>query len=437
MKYKILTLGWEFPPEVNGGLGVACQGLTLALSEYADISMIIPRSDPKFHQPNLQMIGANEVDVEQLVAQTSKIHSAILSKVHLDYADVILSGYEQPQLYFTRKKTATPTLVVERPVKDNIIGIPRKFRLGALYGSDLLTRISEFTEIASRLSRNMQFDLIHAHDWMTFLAGLEIKAVSGKPLVLHVHSLEYDRGGPDQKGYVYELEKHALQEADLIMPVSDYTADIIENHYEIDPEKIWVVPNGQERLKSYRKKPAFPEKLVVFVGRLVAQKGPEYFLEIAMKVLAKYDRVRFAIAGKGDKMAELVQTVAKARLGDRIHFTGFLSGKDTRKLLAMADVLVMPSVSEPFGLVATEAVQMGVACVISRQSGVAGVLTHALTADYHDTEKMASDVISLLRNPNLHQKVVAATQKDLENISWELSARKAMAGFQKLLGHNK
>ncbi|MDX2247256.1 MAG: glycosyltransferase family 4 protein [Bacteroidia bacterium] len=433
MKYKILTLGWEFPPRINGGLGVACLGLTRALSEYVDISMIIPRSDPRFSEQNINLVGANEVDVEKLVSQTKKIHPSILSKVRMDYADVSLSGYEQPKLYFTRKKTAAPVLVVERPVKDNVIGMPRRFRISEFYGSDLFTRISEFTEIASRLSRNMSFDLIHAHDWMTFLAGLEIKAVSGKPLVLHVHSLNYDRKGPEKEGYVYELEKHAMQQADMIMPVSDYTAEVIENFYEIDPQKIWVVPNGQEKRESYRRKPAFSEKLVVFVGRLVAQKGPEYFLEMARSVLKQYDQVRFAIAGQGEKMPELIKTVAKARLGDRIHFTGFLSEKDTRKLLAMADILVMPSVSEPFGLVATEAVQMGVACVISRQSGVAASLPHALTVDYHDIEKMTSHVLSLLQDSDLHRKIVTETQKDLENISWELSARKAVAGFQKIL----
>ncbi|MEZ4828514.1 MAG: glycosyltransferase family 4 protein [Bacteroidia bacterium] len=437
MKYKILTLGWEFPPQINGGLGVASLGLTRALSEYAEISVIIPRSDPRTLAENFQLIGANEVDIEKLAGETPKIHRSILSKVHIDYVDVSLSGYEQPTLYYTRKPASRPVMVVERPVKDNIIGMPRKFRLGALYGSDLLTRISEFTDIASRLSRKLQFDFIHAHDWMTFLAGLEIKAISGKPLVLHVHSLEYDRSGPEKKGYVFELEKHAMQEADLVMAVSDYTADVIENHYEIDPDKIWVVPNGLEKLKSYRKTPPFPEKLVVFAGRLVAQKGPGYFLEMAMKVLEKYTNVRFAIAGQGEKLPELVQTVAEARLGDKIHFTGFLSGKDLRKLLAMADVLVMPSVSEPFGLIATEAVQMGVACVISHQSGVSEVLKHAPKANYHDTDQMAAWVLSLLNDPSLWRKTVAATQKDLESISWDISARKAIAGFERLSAQKK
>lgn len=426
---SVLTLGWEFPPAINGGLGVASFGLGEALGKLVDVEMIVPKSDPARLSGQMEVTGLNEVDVETLIRETRKTHTATLSRVHIEYVDVHLTGYEQPVI----RKENHRTLIVEKPVKEGLVELPRRFRIDNLYGHDLSARMMEYTDIASRMARSKTFDLIHAHDWMTFLAGLEIKAWSGKPLVLHIHSLDYDRNGPDHQGYVFELEKHAMQEADLIFAVSDYTADIIKKKYRIPAAKVITVRNGIEEAVPVRKSPPFPEKLVLFVGRLVPQKGPDHFLKIAQMVLEQYAQVRFAVVGQGPLLPDLVNSVAQARLGDRIHFTGFLDHDRVQELMSMAEVLVMPSVSEPFGLVAIEAAQAGVACVISRQSGVSEVLTHALKAGYDEPELMANYVVSLLQHPHLKEEMVAGMKENLKEISWDLSAEIVFAAFERLL----
>ena len=221
-----------------------------------------------------------------------------------------------------------------------------------------------------------------------------------------------------------------MEQADLVIPVSNYTGKLIEEQYGIGKEKIFPVHNGVDKIDGERKEKPFPQKLVVFLGRLTAQKGPENFLKVAWKVLENYDRVRFFLAGSGDLLPELMAKVAKERLGDRIHFTEFLSREDVMKLLSMTDVLVMPSVSEPFGLSAVEAASMGAACVISRQSGVSEVLPHALIADHWDIDSMAEFTLSLLEHSDLNEAVVRTMQEDIEELSWDRTAQKVIEAYK-------
>ncbi|MCB0835729.1 MAG: glycosyltransferase family 4 protein [Bacteroidetes bacterium] len=433
MKPKVLMLGWEFPPVINGGLGVASLGLAQALAKDTDLTMIIPRSDPQFSLPGLELIGADSIKLKDLFQNGKEFESSLLETVHLEYVDVPLAGYEAPTLRVVQREVATETLTIERQTPVDTPVLPLTFALDELYGDDLMRRIREFTTIVSRLAMEKEFDLIHAHDWMTFLAGLEIKAWSGKPLVVHVHSLEYDRSGPESRGFAWHLEKHAFEQADLVIPVSEYTGKIIEEKYEISPEKIFPVHNGIESIQYDRKPRPFPQKLVTFLGRITEQKAPETFLEVAWKVMEKYNQVRFVMAGEGNLLGEMMEKVARLKLGDRIHFTGFLSREETRELLAMTDVLVMPSVSEPFGLVALEAAMMGVGCVISRQSGVSEVMPDALIADHWDVEKMAEYTLALLEYPDMGKDLIDITQKDISKITWEFAARNVMLGYQKIL----
>ena len=432
MKPKVLMLGWEFPPIINGGLGVASLGLAAALPPYADLTMIIPRSDPDFTPEGLRLIGVDNVILKDLFEEKGNWQSEVLTAVNLEYVDVPLAGYEQPTLRIQEKeiKTESSTLTIERNVRIEDEILPDKFEISELYGSDLLNRIREYSAIVSRMAKDMDFDIIHAHDWMTFLAALEIKEWSGKPLVVHLHSIEYDRLGPDSRGFAWYMEKHTMEQADLVIPVSNYSGKLIEEQYEIDPEKIVPIHNGVDKIGRKRNEKPFPQKLVVFLGRITAQKGPESFLKVAWKVLENYDRVRFVIAGSGDLLPDLMEKVAQERLGDRIHFTEFLSRKDVMKLLSMADVFVMPSVSEPFGLSAVEAASMGTACVISRQSGVAEVLPHALIADHWDIDSMAEFTLSLLEHPDLNEAVVKTMQEDIEELSWDLTAQKVIEAYK-------
>jgi glycosyltransferase involved in cell wall biosynthesis len=285
--------------------------------------------------------------------------------------------------------------------------------------------------MATAIALTKEFDVIHAHDWMTMIAGMEIKARTGKPLVVHVHSLEYDRSGEDSRGWVYQVEKKGMESADVLMPVSEYTAKIIEEHYKIDKNKISTVHNGIRKVTPFRSEPKFPEKIVLFVGRLTRQKGPEHFLDIASKVIEKEKNVRFIMAGTGDYYRQLLEKSAYRELSDRFHLTGFLNSEKLNNLLSMSDVYCMPSVSEPFGLSAVEAVQFGVPCVISKQSGVAEVLNGSLKFDFWDITKASDYIINLLSDNTLRDRVVSDGQRDLQHISWDISAEKVINAYRK------
>lgn len=422
---KILMLGWEFPPIINGGLGVACLGLCKALSTYADLKVIIPKSDPNFAVSNVELIGLNNLDIEKLKkTHTTKQYTEFAKSVQTIEANI--DPYDTDNISFDILKGRTG---IDFKIDDKV----NVFQMGELYGDDVNNKVVEYAKYTARLAADMDFDIIHCHDWMTFLAGMEIKTLTGKPLVLHVHSLEFDRGGPESHGWVYQLERSAMDYADVVVPVSRYTGSIAESHYGIDPRKIFPVHNGADPVHVFHDIKDFPEKLVLFLGRVTGQKGPQYFLDIAAKVIEHVPQVRFVMAGTGDKLRGLIESGAYKHLGTKFHFTGFLNKEKVHKLLSIADVYCMPSVSEPFGLSALEAAQFGIPSVISKQSGVSEVLLGALKADFWDVDKMASHIISLLQNPTLREAVVRDAFNDLTNLTWERAAEKVDNIYQKLL----
>lgn len=419
---KILMLGWEFPPVINGGLGVACHDLCQALSSKAQISMIIPKSQAGYSLKGMELIGLNTVDSASIQLPGLNFTSDLYQNA--EYVNVSLNPYHQSGYsssgseYFSESRSAE----VKRFVN--------KFEIDSLYDGNVIDKVLCFSELATGIALTKDFDVIHAHDWMTMIAGMEIKARTGKPLVVHIHSLEYDRSGEDSHGWVYQVEKKGMEYADVLLPVSNYTAKVIEEHYKIDPSKIFPVHNGIRKVTSFKNSKQFPEKIVLFVGRLTRQKGPEHFLDIAAKVIEKDKNVRFIMAGTGDYYKSLLEKSAYKELSNRFHLTGFLNTERLNYLLSMADVYCMPSVSEPFGLSAVEAVQFGVPCVISRQSGVAEVLKGSLKFDFWDINKAAEYILSLLHDPTLKEKVVNDGMKDLENISWDISASKVIDAYK-------
>jgi glycogen synthase len=417
---KVLMLGWEFPPVINGGLGVACHDLCAAMSQFAHVTMIIPRSSPGFRMRNINLIGLNSIDPRTLRDIHFKMDYQWFSEVH--YVDAELNPYYSEKDEIEKQKGGASA--------SRIDGQPANpFAIDNLYGGDVVAKVKEFSRMAARIAMNIDFDVIHAHDWMTMLAGMEIKAQTGKPLVVHVHSLEYDRSGPESRGWVYEMEKKGMETADLLIPVSNYTADIITEHYGIEAEKVVPVHNGIRSVKPFRSPRVFPEKTVLFIGRLTRQKGPEHFLEIASKVMEKDQNVRFVMAGTGDYWRKLLEESAYKHLGNRFHLTGFLDSEKLKYLLSVSDVYCMPSVSEPFGLSAVEAAQFGVPCVISKQSGVAEVLNGSLKFDFWDTTRAADYILNLLKNPVLAEKVVNDARTNLDHISWDISAKKVMDAY--------
>jgi len=429
-RLKVLMLGWEFPPIINGGLGIASQGIAKALSSVVDLTMILPKTSANYVLDNVDLIGINSLNLEHL-------------KEEISHSETVIVG--------TKSVIVPVDLLPYQPVYESEIEIQEEIQeqlnhnfpeinqediksfAGEIYGNDIWEKIDKYAKIATNIAATKEFDVIHAHDWMTFLAGLTIKEKFGKPLVLHIHSLETDRAGIGSRGSVYQLEQYAAQQADAIIAVSQYTASVLVHHYGIDADKITVVHNGIEPISAFKTEKPFPEKLVVFLGRLTGQKGPDYFLETAQKVMLAYPNVRFVIAGTGEKLKALIETGAYKQLGTRLHFTGFSPREKVFEMLSMADVYCMPSVSEPFGLSALEAASFGVPIVISNQAGVSEVLPSALRADFWDVIGMARQIVSLLRDKELSNQKVKEAYKDLEEVSWAFAAEKSVALYEKLL----
>lgn len=448
---KVMMLGWEFPPLINGGLGIACLGLGRAMSNLVDLSFIIPKSDPNFVVDQLELIGLNnledlEFDRERVnhgleqFGEVSWVEGALAARM-LPYEEVEVRK-EEGQM--KEKLSERQTEVVEREKvrlleKIREQGLEERlamFRDDTLYGEDVGERVWAYAQVAAAMAEEREFDIVHAHDWMTFVAGMEIKKRTGKPLVLHVHSTAYDRAGPDARGWIYDIERGAMEMADLVIPVSRYTGTICTGHYGIDSSKVHYVHNGADPVKTFRSKSPFKSGLVLFLGRLTGQKGPEYFLEIAAKVLEKNPNVYFVMAGTGERMRGLIEYGAFKDVGDRLHFTGFLNKEKVNKLLSMTDVYCMPSVSEPFGLSAIEAAQYGIPAVISKQSGVAEVLTRARKADFWDVNLMAQHIVDLLTDPEARQEAIEYSLQDQSNCTWEAASEKILTLYREQLGVN-
>jgi glycogen synthase len=390
-RLRVLTLGWEFPPRITGGLGVACFGLCEALAKQVDLTVLLPSHPPEIEFRDIKIHRAS--GDYQSFAQVREI-------------PLILDPYA--------------------------VGEIRAQSPADLYGSDLGAKVIEFSKIATELALRETFDIIHAHDWMTFLAGVEVKKHTGKPLVVHVHSLQHDRAGAGVHDWIYHLEKHGMHEADRIIPVSHYTGEIITRHYGISPAKIRPIHHGVAPVNAYQRKGKFPEKLILFLGRLTAQKGPEIFLQVAARVIAQHPSVRFVMAGAGEKRQALQEASTRLGLSGHLHFPGFLTREKVHELLAETAIYCMPSVSEPFGLSALEAAQFGIPSVISNQSGVAEVLKSALKADYWDIAQLATHIGDLLTDEHLYRRLATQATREIADLTWDAAAAQVLSVYHEL-----
>jgi glycogen synthase len=448
-KINVLMLGWYPSPLLSGGLGVASLEIARALSTLVNLSLILPESDPEIVLENIDLTGLNDLDLEELKINIASPQYETFAPVSYVKSDLLpYQTYEQKSekekegiINENSLKSSLPapaptilTLPVSPP-KTSILekeirtGKASIFENSESYGEDLNFKVIQYARYTARLASNKEFDIIYAHDWMTFQAGIEIKMVTGKPLVVHVHSLSYDRMGAEAKGWVHEMEKRALAKADYIIAVSQYTAKILSEQYDIPVEKIVPIYHGLEPISPFRTEKTSAEKLVVFIGRMAEQKGPSYFLEIANKVASRHPEIKFVMAGTGPLLQDLkVSEIAQA-LDQKLEFTGFLDRLQVFDLLSRADVFCMPSVSEPFGLAALEAAQFGVPVVVSNQAGVSEVLRNALKADYHDSDKMANHILHLLEDDSLRKLTISETFYDIENLTWENTAEEIMDVF--------
>jgi glycosyltransferase involved in cell wall biosynthesis len=303
------------------------------------------------------------------------------------------------------------------------------------YHGDLMDQVHRYSRLAIELARREEFDIIHAHDWMTYPAAQAVSAVTGKPLIIHVHSTEFDRSGDNVDQRVYDIERAGMHAADQVVCVSYLTRNIVMARYGVACQKIEVIYNAvqndeaAEMISPIRTN----EKLVLFLGRVTMQKGPEYFLMAAKKVVEKFPNVRFIMAGSGDMITQCIRLCADLKLGKHVAFTGFLHGSDVRKVFSMADLYVMPSVSEPFGIAPLEALSHNVPVIISKQSGVSEVLTHVLKVDFWDIDEMANKILAVLRHPPLQRTLRQHGQIELRKFNWTDSARKVARTYKSVL----
>lgn len=422
-------LGWEFPPIFSGGLGIATLGIVQALREKVTIKLILPAHSGSMDMTNVNIIGLNAVTARELNQERMRMQQDILS-TELYSIPLTISPYHHVNEEIS--KHSLDRLDTEVSTDTTFDTIHAMFSDNEVYGWNVMRKMHHYTQLAEQIAEDDDFDVIHAHDWITFTAGVNIKARTGKPLVLHVHSLETDRAGESTRNEIYDLEKKAMAAADRVVAVSQFTKNQIQLHYGIDPEKIAVVHNGITQTKANRKAHQLRDKLVVFLGRITHQKGPEFLLETAEKVTRVYPRVKFVVAGTGDQLAHILETSAYKKLGSKFIFTGFLSKAKVEELLSMADVYFMPSVSEPFGITALEAIQYHVPSVLSVQSGAAEVIKASLKAEFWDTDKYANYIYALLKYNALHQELSEHASIELESLTWAHTAEKILNIYQEV-----
>jgi len=418
---KVLMFGWEFPPHISGGLGTACYGLTKGMTSFPDIEIlfVVPKVFGDEDKSSIGLIGANNV-----YFRTRDVRiSGFLKKMQQIEVGVNLFPYVDPEIY---EKYSTERIEGEN--KFITTDFEGKLNFTGGYGTNLMNEISNYALVGATIAAEHQFDVIHAHDWLCYPAGIAAKYVSGKPLIIHVHATDFDRSGGDVNPVVYDIEKQGMEAADKIITVSNLTRKIVIEKYGIAPEKVVTVYNAVEPMDANTSVKdvahgKFDEKIVTFLGRITMQKGPEYFIEAANLVLKKMNNVRFVMAGSGDMMNKMIRRAARLGICDKFSFTGFLKGDDVSRMFSLSDVYVMPSVSEPFGISPLEAMQSNVPVIISRQSGVAEILKHAIKIDFWDTHAMADAIYGILNYPALHSIFSTQGKTEVDNLKWETSAK--------------
>jgi glycogen synthase len=425
---KVLMFGWEFPPHITGGLGTACFGLTKGLLKQGiEVLFVVPKAYGDESQEAVRLLNASDVVVDMQ---------------HTDY-----QNYWNRISFMEIGSNLIPyvgPVEFEKMVKEKSQGtsetissvFAERFQFSGKYGHDLMEEVSRYALVGSSIAANQSFDIIHAHDWLTYPAGIAAKYVSGKPLVVHMHATEFDRSGENINKNVYDIERKGMEEADRVITVSNLTRNIVIERYGIDPDKVITVHNAVEpveKTEALEIQKHVKEKVVTFLGRVTFQKGPEYFVEAARKVLDKDPDVRFVMAGTGDLLEKMIRRVAKLHMATRFHFTGFLKGDNVDKMFAMSDVYVMPSVSEPFGISPLEAMRSNVPVVISKQSGVAEVLNHALKVDFWDIDALADAIYGLLHYKSLSSMFAKHGEEEVNNLKWDNAASNVRDVYQQVV----
>lgn len=409
---KALMFGWEFPPHILGGLGTASYGLTKGMHNCGDmdITFVIPKPWGDEEKGFANIIGAGCTPV-------------VWRDVNWDYVASRIGNVMDPQTYFNLRDHIYADF---NYMRTNDLGC---LEFSGRYPDNLLEEINNYSIVAGVVARTLDFDIIHSHDWLTYPAGIHAKQVTGKPLVIHVHATEFDRSRGKPNPTVFGIEKDGMNHADHIMTVSNHTRDIVINNYGVDPAKVTTVHNAVTPLTDEQKdvpEHKSKDKVITFLGRITMQKGPEYFVEAAAKVLKNNHNVRFVMAGSGDMMDKMIQLAAERGIADRFHFPGFQRGKQVYEMLKASDVYVMPSVSEPFGISPLEAMQMGCPSIISKQSGCAEILDNVIKTDYWDIDAMADAMNAIITYPAMYEQLRQDGLEEVNKITWDKAGQKVI-----------
>ena len=480
---RVLMFGWEFPPFKSGGLGTACKGMASALAKKGtEVFFVLPRTghaQPQETENRLTLLSASGthlkgrmlrlrhgapgserehwVSEDEFHALDAALRDIWQGKLHLEYIDSPLhpyltaEGYQRQREEWRKQSILADggfglRTVMRQTGTEFLPGASREAEqalpdteiiLQGGYGPDLMQEVRRYACAAAAIARRTPCDVIHAHDWMTYPAGILASRITGKPLVVHVHALEYDRSGSNVNQDIVDMERAGMEAAGRVIAVSHYTRQVIMERYGIPRAKISVVHNAVARSDINRTYPLPPlcahEKRVLFMGRVTYQKGPDYFVEAARLVLDRLPHTRFIMAGSGDMLPNIVRRVGQLRMGSRFHFTGFLKNDEVDRMYALSDVYVMPSVSEPFGIAPLEAMAYDVPVLVSRQSGVVEVLRNAIKVDFWDVREMANKICALLTYPVLAAEEVRNCREELKNIRWENAANKIRGVYDRLV----
>ncbi|MCX6267169.1 MAG: glycosyltransferase family 4 protein, partial [Bacteroidetes bacterium] len=422
----VLMFGWEFPPHITGGLGTACFGLTKGLVKHGvEVIFVVPKAYGDETKDGFRLVNASDVILDFNKVETQEY----LERIQFLEIGSNLVPYLDPEEFETM---VTKDQLADKTESHSVFS--KQYSFSGKYGPNLMQEVSRYALVAATIATNNTFDVIHAHDWLTYPAGIAAKKISGKPLVVHVHATEFDRSGENVNQPVYDIERQGMTEADLVITVSNLTRQIVIEKYGIPAEKVITVHNAVEpvdrpELDGVTKH--VKEKVVTFLGRVTYQKGPDYFVEAAYKVLKKDSNVRFVMAGSGDLLNRMIRRVAQLKIATKFHFTGFLAGPEVDTMFAMSDVYVMPSVSEPFGISPLEAMRSNVPVVISKQSGVAEVLQHALKVDFWDIDALADAIYGILHYEGLSKMFIRYGKAEVDNLIWENAAVNILEVYNK------
>jgi glycosyltransferase involved in cell wall biosynthesis len=431
---------WEFPPLIAGGLAMACYGMVKSLlKQGVEIDLVLPTKDLVYF-PLRKVADADDLPVVFFDPVKHKefqeiTHETIITK--LEYLGISVS----PETYINGSELKTWTKLIEHVTveKYKYTSIQEKIwndlKICLFGDEDIFKKVQELTIRAEKYARQLDYDLIHCHDWLTYPAGMIAKRISGKPLVSHMHATEFDRAGGYGDGRIHNLEYDGMSYADRVICVSKYTANMVISRYHIDSGKIRIIHNAYdvENLDMHNKERLFKGPTILFLGRITLQKGPDYFLEIANEVLKKHPHARFIMAGTGDMARRLLHRSAFLRLRNKFIFAGFLNRIQVDKILKAADIYVLPSVSEPFGIAPLEAMAYGITAIISKQSGVAEVVKNAYKIDFWDVPKMAEIINYLIENPVESALMGEKGSLEVQSIGWDEASKKIFDVYNELL----